>query len=205
MFLPYTTFEVIMAENNLLMIIGFQNAPLCSLAKSYEHLCSTICLCFPAYLSKNTTSKAEDPNHVNTRSVISNENSITSQVRLPNLTCYENFNVRTWSLVQPLQYHNNNMKRKLCQIIHTKGRYKVENALPFRSFHHFLSYNQCNAVVLLVAIFRFSPCPSCNHPPSSSQGVCDLLTLQAKHVDTLITEFSWCINKGIVSCIMGCP
>jgi len=61
-------FEVLMEENNLLKITGFQNASLCSLVQRYQHPSQTLCLRFPAYLSKSTTSKVEDLNDVNTPS-----------------------------------------------------------------------------------------------------------------------------------------
>jgi len=65
-FSPHNIFEFLMADNNLLKITVFQNASLCSLVQRYQHLSPTTCLRFPAYLSKNMTSKAEDLNHVNT-------------------------------------------------------------------------------------------------------------------------------------------
>jgi hypothetical protein len=82
--------------------------------------------------------------------------------------------------------HNNNMKRKLCQIIHTKERFKVKKVLPFKTFHYFV--RRCDGVVLLAANFCNSPSPLCAHPIRSCQGACDLLTSQAKHMDTLVTE-----------------
>lgn len=52
----------------MLKVTGLQNASLCSLLQRCQQFSPTHCLCFPAYLSKNTTSKAEDLNNIKTPS-----------------------------------------------------------------------------------------------------------------------------------------